>query len=166
MSQSWLLWWSMWEAYHKISLEENKSINIQVILMRIRIFADCTHSMITQATFQNSITFISEPTEFLYVQTSWYFVTEKMDWITFKRRTGYELWHQCLGHKPNQFIKLSIGHSIGLEKLRGKKFSAQWAPEMSSCMIGNCKLNRNSTNMLIKFQGLIYHERSLRWLSI
>ena len=67
--------------------------------------------------YQDSIPFISEPTDLFYLQT------EKMDWSTFKRMTGFDLWLRRLGHTPNRFIKLSIDHSLGLEKLKGKKFS-------------------------------------------
>ena len=86
-----------------------------------------------EATFQNSIPFISEPTDLFYLQT------EKMDWTTFERMTGYDLWHRRLGHTPNQFIKLSIDHSIGLEKLKAKKFSEH--QKCPSCMIGKSQLN-------------------------
>ena len=67
--------------------------------------------------YQDSIPFISEPTDLFYLQT------EKMEWTTFERMTGFDLWHRRLGHTPNRFIKLSINHTIGLEKLQNKKFS-------------------------------------------
>jgi hypothetical protein len=44
-----------------------------------------------------------------------------------------------LGHTPNKFIKLSIEHSIGLEKLNGKKFSEHQTCPL--CMIGKSQLN-------------------------
>ena len=67
--------------------------------------------------YQDSISFISEPTGPFYLQT------EKMDWTTFERMTGFDLWHRRLGHTPNRFIRLTIDHSIGLEKPRKKQFS-------------------------------------------
>ena len=70
-----------------------------------------------EARYQDSITFISEPSDLFYLKI------EQMDWTRFERMTGYDLWHRRLGHTPNKFIKLSIEHSIGLEKLNGKKFS-------------------------------------------
>ena len=69
--------------------------------------------------YQDSIPFISEPTDLFYLQT------EEMEWTTFERMTGYDLWHRRLGHTPNRFIKSTIDHTIGLEKLRNKKFSEQ-----------------------------------------
>ena len=48
------------------------------------------------------------------------------------------IWHRRLGHTPNKFIKLSIEHSIGLEKLDGKKFSQY--QKCPSCMIGKSQL--------------------------
>ncbi len=44
-----------------------------------------------------------------------------------------------MGHTPNKFIKLSVDHSIGLEKLHGKKFSMYH--KCPSCMIGKSQLN-------------------------
>ncbi len=56
---------------------------------------------------------------------------------------GYDLWHRRirrrLGHTPNKFIKLSIEHSIGLEKLNGKRFNKH--QKCSSCMFGKSQLN-------------------------
>ena len=57
--------------------------------------------------YQDSISFISEPTDLFYLQT------EKMGWTTFERTTGFDLWHRRLGHTPNRFItRLTIDHSI------------------------------------------------------
>jgi hypothetical protein len=53
--------------------------------------------------------------------------------------TGYDLWHRRLGHTPNKFINLLFEHSIGLEKLNGKKFSEH--QKCSSCMMGKSELN-------------------------
>ena len=93
--------------------------------------------------YQDSIPFIGEPTDLFYLQT------ESMDWTTFERMTGYNLWHRRLGHTPNRFIKLSIEHSIGLEKLRNKKFSEhQICP---SCMIGKSQLNEAESGMAGRF---------------
>jgi hypothetical protein len=83
--------------------------------------------------YQDSIPFISEPTDLFYLQT------EKMEWTTFERMTGFDLWHRRLGHTPNRFIRLSIDHNIGLEKLRNKKFSEH--QKCPSCMIGKSQLN-------------------------
>jgi hypothetical protein len=44
-----------------------------------------------------------------------------------------------LGHTSNKFIKLSIGHLFGLEKLNGKKFSEH--QKCPSCIIGKSQLN-------------------------
>ena len=52
--------------------------------------------------YQDSIPFISEPTDLFYLQT------ESMDWTTFERMTGYNLWHRQLGHTPNRFIKYRL----------------------------------------------------------
>ncbi len=48
------------------------------------------------------------------------------------------IWHRRLGHTPNKFIKLSIEHSIGLEKLNGKKFRQY--QKCPSYMIGKSQL--------------------------
>ena len=40
---------------------------------------------------QDSISFISEPTDLFYLQP------EKMDWTTFERTAGFDLWHRRLG---------------------------------------------------------------------
>jgi hypothetical protein len=86
-----------------------------------------------EARYQDSIPFISEPSDLFYLKI------EQMDWTRFERMTGYDLWHRRLGHTPNKFIKLSIEHSIGLEKLNGKKFSEH--QKCPSCMIGKSQLN-------------------------
>jgi hypothetical protein len=83
--------------------------------------------------FQDSIPFISEPMDLFYLQT------EKMKWTTFKRMTGFDLWHRRLGHTPNRFIRLSIDHTKGMEKLLNKKFSEH--QQCPSCMIGKSQLN-------------------------
>ena len=83
--------------------------------------------------YQDSISFISEPTGPFYLQT------EKMDWTTFERTTGFDLWHRRLGHTPNRFIRLTIDHCIGLEKPRKKQFSEH--QKCPSCMIGKSQLN-------------------------
>jgi hypothetical protein len=70
-----------------------------------------------EARYQDSIPFISEPSDLFYLKI------EQMDWTRFERMAGYDLWHRRLGHTPNKFTKLLIEHSIGLEKLNGKKFS-------------------------------------------
>jgi hypothetical protein len=57
-----------------------------------------------------------------------------MDWTRFERVTGYDLWHT-----PSKFIKLSIEHSIGLEKLNRKKFSEH--QKCPSCIIGKSQLD-------------------------
>jgi hypothetical protein len=43
-----------------------------------------------------------------------------------------------IGYTPNKFIKLSIEHSIGLEKLNGKKRSEH--QKCPLCMIGESQL--------------------------
>ncbi len=70
-----------------------------------------------EAKYQVSITLINEPSDLFYLKL------EQMDWTRFERVTGYDLWHRRLGPTPNKFIKLSIEHSIRLEKFNGKKFS-------------------------------------------
>jgi hypothetical protein len=88
------------------------------------------------ARYQDSIPFFSEPSALFYLKI------EQMDWTRFERMTGYNPWHCRLGHTPNQFkfiSKLSIEHSIGLEKLNGKKLSEH--QKCPFCMIGKSQLN-------------------------
>ena len=66
--------------------------------------------------YQESIEFISEYTDLFYLQT------EEMDWTRFNAATGYEIWHQRLGHVPFRNIEQTIQHSIGLEGLIGKRY--------------------------------------------
>ena len=64
----------------------------------------------------DSIEFISEPTDLFYLQT------EEMGRTRFNAATGYEVWHQRLGHVPFRNIEQTIQHSFGLEELVGKKY--------------------------------------------
>ena len=82
--------------------------------------------------YQNSIEFISEPTDLFYLQT------EVMDWTTFNALSGYDLWHRRLGPTPHQNIKEKINCSMGLEGLVGKKFNAE--EKCPSCMVGKSKI--------------------------
>ena len=66
--------------------------------------------------YQDSIEFIGEPTDLFYLQT------EEVDWTRFNAATGYEVWHQRLGHVMIRNIDQTIQHSIGLESLVGKKY--------------------------------------------
>ena len=72
--------------------------------------------------YQDSIEFISEHTDLFYLQT------EEMDWTQFNAATGYEVWHQRLGLLDMchfgilTIIEQTIQHSIGLERLIGKRY--------------------------------------------
>ncbi len=77
--------------------------------------------------YQDSIEFIGEPTDLFYLQT------EEMDWTRFNAATGYEVWHQRLGHVQFLNIEQTIQHSIGFESLVGKKY--QKDHQCPSCMI-------------------------------
>ncbi len=57
-----------------------------------------------EARYQDSIPFISEPSDLFYLKI------EQMDWTRFERMTEYDLWHRRLVHTPNKFINLSIVH--------------------------------------------------------
>ena len=52
--------------------------------------------------YQESIEFISEHTDLFYLQT------EEMDCTRFNAATGYEVWHQRLGHVPFRNIEQTI----------------------------------------------------------
>ena len=61
--------------------------------------------------YQTSVEFINEPgqaTDLFYLQS------EQMDWTTFDKVSGYDLWHRRLGHTPHQNIMDTIIHSIGV----------------------------------------------------
>ncbi len=54
--------------------------------------------------YQDPIEFIYEPTDLFYLQT------EEMDWTRFNAATGYEVWHQQLGHVQFQNVEKTIKH--------------------------------------------------------
>ncbi len=51
-----------------------------------------------------------------------YLKTEQLSLQKFGRMSGYELWHQRLGHCLNHNIRDMIHHSKGLEDLMHNKF--------------------------------------------
>jgi hypothetical protein len=81
---------------------------------------------------QDSIEFIGEPTDLFYLQT------KEIDGTRFNAATGYEVWHQRLGHVQFRNIEQTIQHSIGLKSLVGKKY--QKDHKCPSCMIGKSTL--------------------------
>ena len=82
--------------------------------------------------YQESIEFIIEHKDLFYLQT------EEMDWTRFNAATGFEVWHQRLGHVTFWNIEPTIQHSIGLEGLVGKKYPKDH--KCQSCMIGKSTL--------------------------
>ena len=85
-----------------------------------------------QQYLEESIPFISEPTDFVLLKI------EKMDRRKFHEQNGYGLWHRRLMHCTNQIIKQTIPFSKGLEKLADYKFDEH---EMCpACMIGKSKM--------------------------
>ncbi len=68
--------------------------------------------------------------------------TEKMDWTRFYAATGYDVWHQRLGHVPFRKIQQTIQHSIGFGGLVGKKYPKD--NKCPSCMIGKSTLEHYS----------------------
>ena len=63
---------------------------------------------------------------------------KKIDWTRLNAATGYEVWHQRLGHVPFRNIELTTQHSIGLEGLIRKRYPKDH--ECPSCMIGKSTL--------------------------
>ena len=80
---------------------------------------------------QNSISFMSEHSGLFYLKT------EPIDWTSFDKLNGYDLWHKRMGHCSYRNIRDTIPHSIGLESLKGQTYDEQ--TECPSCMIGKSK---------------------------
>jgi hypothetical protein len=57
----------------------------------------------------------------------------------YAKMSGYEPWHRRLGHCPNECIRKSIPHSIGMDDLKSARFNNH--EKCPACMMGKSRLN-------------------------
>jgi hypothetical protein len=83
----------------------------------------------------NSLPFVSEHSECLF-----HLRIAKISERKYVKMSGYDLWHRRLGHCPNEWIRKSIAHSIGMEELKKARFDSH--EKCPACAMG--KLQRNN----------------------
>ena len=82
----------------------------------------------------NSFSFVSEYSESLF-----YLRVAAISATKYAKMSGYELWHRRLGHCPNECIRKSIAHSIGMDELKSARFDNH--EKCPACMMGKSRLN-------------------------
>ena len=82
----------------------------------------------------NSFSFLSEYSESLF-----YLRVAAISATKYAKMSGYELWHRRLGHCPNECIRKSIAHSIGMDELKSARFDNH--EKCPACMMGKSRLN-------------------------
>ena len=82
----------------------------------------------------NCFPFVSEHSEGLF-----YLRTKAISATKYAKMSGYELWHRRLGHCPNECIRKSIAHSIGMDELKSARFDNH--EKCPACMMGKSRQN-------------------------
>ena len=82
----------------------------------------------------NSFSFVSEYSESLF-----YLRVAPICATKYAKMSGYELWHRRLGHCPNECIRKSIAHSIGMDDLKSARFDNH--EKCPACMMGKSRQN-------------------------
>ena len=82
----------------------------------------------------NSFPFVSEHSESLF-----HLRIAKISEQKYAKLSGYELWHRRLGHCPNESIRKSIAHSIGMDELKKARFDSH--EKCPACAMGKAQRN-------------------------
>jgi hypothetical protein len=82
----------------------------------------------------NSFSLVSEYSESLF-----YLRVAPICATKYAKMSGYELWHRRLGHCPNECIRKSIAHSIGMDDLKSARFDNH--EKCPACMMGKSRQN-------------------------
>jgi hypothetical protein len=85
----------------------------------------------------NSFPFVSEHSESLF-----HLRIAKISEQKYAKLSGYDLWHRRLGHCPNESIRKSIAHSIGMDELKKARFDSH--EKCPACAMGKSQRNNLS----------------------
>ncbi len=81
----------------------------------------------------NSFPFVSENSDWLF-----FLQTSAISAQKYEKMSGYSLWHRRLSHCPNDTIRKTIDHVIGMDELKKEKFDSN--EQCSACMMGKAQL--------------------------